>query len=134
MSLYEKSDGGVSVSGLNDELSWIITRSNRTKNNTRHMELSALSPYTLYGISVSAVNVMSDVELQGNETKLLNFSTKDEGKIQSHFKFCSTGFMYFLLQLLQLHQLVLWIIIILLPFTLSGSHLRLLTTKLPFML
>ena len=79
MSLYKKADGSVSLSALNRESLWTVARSNRTKNSTRRMKLSALSPYTLYGISVSAVNVMKEVALQGNETKLIYFTTKDEG-------------------------------------------------------
>ena len=79
MSLYEKVDDSLSVSVLNSESMWIIARRNRTKNRTRRMELSALSPYTLYGVSVRAVNVVNEVELPGEETKVILFTTKDEG-------------------------------------------------------
>ena len=99
MSLYKKADVSVFLIDLNKKSLWTVTRSNRTKNSTRRMEFSALSPYTLYGVSVRAVNVMNEVELQGNETKPINFTTKDEGNNtinnknnhnhkQSMFTFC----------------------------------------------
>ena len=78
MSLYKKADVNVSISALKESF-WAVPRSHRTKNSTRRMELSALSPYTSYGVSVSAVNVMNEVQLQSNESKLINFTTKDEG-------------------------------------------------------
>jgi hypothetical protein len=76
VSLYISKAGDTMPSDRKS--SWMAIRSQRTKNGSRDMELSALSPYTLYGVSVSAVNVMNEVELRGNETALIHFTTEDE--------------------------------------------------------